>query len=65
MDRREKFLNIYANLPLGLRNEIILTIDDKPITWNVAYVEINNETKLSKSILEKPYTFVLRYLLFL
>jgi len=51
---KEQFLKIYANLPLGVRQEIILTIDDnKPITWDVAFIEINNNTELSKSILEK------------
>lgn len=52
-NKREKFLKIYANLPLGVRKEIILTLDDKPITWDVAFIEINNNTKISKIILEK------------
>ena len=51
---REKFLSVYANLPLNLRNEIILVIDKKePITWNVAYLEVKNNTALSKKILKK------------
>jgi len=51
---REKFLKIYANLPLGVRQEIILVLDDnKPITWDVAFFEIDNDTDLSKIILEK------------
>ncbi|MFA6305639.1 MAG: hypothetical protein WC651_02835 [Candidatus Gracilibacteria bacterium] len=53
MKKRENFLKIYANLPLGIRKEIILTLDDKPITWNVAYTEVNANTTLSKIILEK------------
>lgn len=52
-DRKEKFLKIYANLPLGIRKEIILTLDDKPITWDVAFIEINSNTEISKIILEK------------
>jgi len=37
-----------------LRDEIILVIPEKgPITWNVAYLEIENETRLGKIILEK------------
>ena len=51
-NRREKFLQIYANLPLGIRDEIIAIVDGKPITWNVAYIEIINKTKLSEKILE-------------
>ena len=51
---REKFLKIYANLPLGVRQEIILVLDDRgPITWDVAFIEVDNDTALSKIILEK------------
>ena len=51
---REKFLKIYANLPLGVRQEIILVLEEKgPITWDVAFIEVDNDTELSKTILEK------------
>ena len=51
---REKFLKTYANLPLGIRQEIILVLDEKgPITWDVAFIEVDNDTELSKTILEK------------
>ena len=51
---REKFLKIYANLPLGIRQEIILVLEEKgPITWDVAFIEVDNDTELSKIILEK------------
>jgi hypothetical protein len=53
MKNREKFLKIYANVPLGVRREIILTLDDQPITWNVAYIEVYNNTKLGDVILHK------------
>lgn len=53
-ENRENFLKIYADLPLGIRGEIILTLDDgKPITWNVAYLEVIENTPLSKIILSK------------
>ena len=52
-DRREQFLKVYADLPIGVRTEIILTLENKPITWNVAYLEVVNNTPLSKEILEK------------
>ena len=52
--KREKFLKIYANLPLGIRQEIIWVLeDDRPIAWNVAFVEIEANTALSESILDK------------
>lgn len=51
---KENFLKIYANLPLGIRQEIILVLEDgRPITWNVAFVEVNESTLLSETILKK------------
>ena len=53
MNFRAKFLRIYANLPLNQRNEIVVVIDDEPMTWNAARVEIENDTKKGKEILQK------------
>jgi hypothetical protein len=54
LDKRERFLTIYANLPLGVRKEIILVLDDgKPISWDVAFIEVKADTALSKTILDK------------
>ncbi len=50
---KEKFLKVYANIPLGLRSEIICVLDDRPISWDVAFVEIDQDTPKSKIILEK------------
>ena len=51
---KEEFLKTYANIPINLRKEIILVLKSKePITWNVAYLEINQDTKLGKEILKK------------
>jgi len=51
---REKFLKVYANIPLKLRDETILLLGDekKPITWDVAYLEVRENTEASKEILE-------------
>ena len=49
---KEKFLKIFANLPIALREEIILVLPEKgPITWNSAYFEVVNNTKLGEEIL--------------
>lgn len=53
MEKKEKFLQIYANLPLALRNEIIVVIDDEPLTWNAAKIEIENNTEKGEEILRK------------
>ena len=51
---KEKFLHIYGNVPLGVRQEIILVLEDgRPITWDVAFIEVKENTELSKHILEK------------
>ncbi len=51
---KEKFLEFYANLPLGIRKEIVCVLDDKgPITWNVAYIEVDNNTNMGKEILRR------------
>lgn len=49
---RERFLKIYADIPLNVRKEIVLVLEKEPITWNVAYVEVSNDTKKSKNILK-------------
>ena len=53
MKEKDKFLKVFSNLSIDLRKEIILVINDQPITWNVAYQEIMNETKLGEKILKK------------
>ncbi|MCG2723385.1 MAG: hypothetical protein ABIF85_01090 [Nanoarchaeota archaeon] len=49
----ERFMKVFSNIPINLRKEIILVVDDQPITWNVAYIEIKNNTPLGKKILQK------------
>lgn len=56
MTKKENFLKIYANIPMNIREEIILVLDDEPITWKVAKMEIDGETKLGKEILGKLET---------
>ena len=58
MNNKERFIKIYANLPVNLRNEIIAVLPEiGPITWNVAYLEISNNTELGKQILVKLSDF--------
>ena len=47
-----KFQQIYANLPLNQRNEIVVVIDNEPLTWNAARIEIDNDTDKGKQILD-------------
>ncbi|MFZ3055041.1 MAG: hypothetical protein WA091_03635 [Minisyncoccales bacterium] len=49
---KEDFLKTYSNIPLNLRDDIVLVLEDKrPISWDVAFFEIKNDTELSKQIL--------------
>jgi len=52
-NRRERFLRAYANLPLNTRKEIILVLEEGPITWEVAYFEVKNNTEKGEKILAK------------
>lgn len=53
MELKEKFYRVYSNLPLNVRDEIVVVINNEPITWKVARLEIDNDTPLAKEILEK------------
>lgn len=51
-DLKHKFLKIFANLPVGVREEIVVHLDKVgPMTWNACYIEVNNDTVLSEKIL--------------
>ncbi len=53
LGRKEKFLKVYANLPLGVRQEVVLVHDDKPLSWDTVYIEVVHDTPLGKMFLEK------------
>ena len=54
MENKDSFLKVYSNLPINIRNEVILVLSDKgPIIWNVAFLEINHETESGEIILKK------------
>lgn len=51
---RESFLKVYANLPVNLRDEIVLVPPEHgPISWKVANLEVSENTKLGQEILKK------------
>lgn len=53
---RDAFFRFYANLPIGVRREVVLDLPDRgPITWEVAYREIKENTTLGKIILQKLF----------
>ncbi len=52
-EKREKFLRVYYNLPLKVREEPIFDLNGKPLSWNAVYIEIKDRTEVGETILEK------------
>ena len=52
MDKKAQFMKIYANLPLGSREDIIVVLQGEPLTWKSAKLEIENDTPKSIEILQ-------------
>lgn len=51
---KEKFFRVYSNLPIGLRDQVVIMLPEVgPMSWNAAYVEVNNGTKIGDAIVEK------------
>ncbi len=48
---KSRFYKVYANVPLNLRNEIVLVLDKEPISWSVAYIEIETSSARAEQIL--------------
>jgi len=62
MDKENKarFMRVYQNLPLNERRNTIAIIEQEgktpertPISWDIAYVEIYQETEVGEGILNK------------
>ncbi|MBS3155102.1 hypothetical protein J4404_01240 [Candidatus Woesearchaeota archaeon] len=53
LEGKDRFLKVYSNLPIDVRKEIIVLMDNKPISWDVADEEIEKETPIGKKILKK------------
>lgn len=48
---KSKFYATYSNLPLSVRDDIVLVLDNEPITWNVARLEILSDGPKAEQIL--------------
>ncbi len=48
-----RFLKIYNNLPLEERKQVVLVLENEPISWEVARNEIIHNTKKGNEILQK------------
>ena len=52
-DPVSRFNLIYANLPMKERIQAVIVINNEPMSWEMAFREINNNTVLGKRILEE------------
>jgi hypothetical protein len=51
---KARFNKVYADLPVGLRSEVVVVIENVgPLTWNAAYIEIETGTELGTNVLNK------------
>lgn len=48
-----RFYRVYTGLPLGERKNVIVIVDEIPINWERAFIEIKQTTDLGKKIVEK------------
>lgn len=49
---KAKFLKLIANVAFPLRKEIIAVVDNQPVSWNVAYGEVSQDTDKAKEVLK-------------
>jgi len=52
MLKEEDFFKIYSSIPIEERNNTVVVIEKKPISWSLAYQEIKNKTGLGQKILK-------------
>jgi hypothetical protein len=50
---RTRFLKGYASVPEALRNDIVALVEERPYSWNAAFLEVNGKTPLGDRILRK------------
>ena len=51
-DLKVAFLKIYANLPFEERKQVIVVVDDEPISWDLARNEIIHSTTKGEQIIK-------------
>lgn len=49
----DRFMKVYSNLPIEERKLPVAVVDDNPINWNMAYIEIKHNTVLGGRIAEQ------------
>ena len=52
MDKKTQFLIVYAHMPPASREEIVVVVENKSISWNSAKLEVEKNTPLGVKIIE-------------
>lgn len=52
MEGAEEFFKVYNSLPLEERRLTVVILDKEPISWNLVYQEIKNNTSKGQKILK-------------
>lgn len=39
-----KYLKVYSNLPLAVREEVVVVVGNEPLSWNALRLEVENNT---------------------
>ncbi len=52
MEGVEDFFKVYSSIPLEERSNVVVVLDNKSISWGLAYQEIKNNTENGKKILK-------------
>ena len=48
----EDFFKVYSEVPIDARKLVVVVLDREPVSWNLAYQEIKNNTDRGEKILK-------------
>lgn len=49
----DRFIKVFANVPITQREEIVVVVNKQPISWNLAYEQLKTNGDLSEEIGKK------------
>ena len=49
----DRFMKVYANLPMDERKLTVVVIDNEPISWSMTKLHIEGDTELGRKIAKK------------
>lgn len=52
-DLKSRFYRTFVDLPLGVRDSVIVVVGGQPMTWNVLKIEVDIDSDVAKEALKK------------